>query len=66
MNRKAILAKALFLAAACLASNAVSLRAATFTYNPQDLVLAFRQSGYLERITHERREKNPGASASYA
>src|SRR5258708_2803952 len=33
---------------------------------PADPLLAFRQSGYLERITHERREKNPGASASYA
>jgi hypothetical protein len=27
---------------------------------------AFRQSGYLERVTRERREKNVGASASYA
>jgi hypothetical protein len=45
MNRKALLAKALFLVTACLAFSAVSLRAQTFIFNPQDLVLAFRQSG---------------------
>ena len=45
MNRKALLAKALFLVAACLASSPESLRAQTFAYNPQDLILAFRQSG---------------------
>jgi L-rhamnose isomerase / sugar isomerase len=33
---------------------------------PEDPLLAFRTSGYLERITHERSEKNRGASASYA
>jgi hypothetical protein len=27
---------------------------------------AFRESGYLERITRERRERNVGASATYA
>jgi hypothetical protein len=27
---------------------------------------AFRSTGYLERITKERAEKNVGASASYA
>jgi L-rhamnose isomerase / sugar isomerase len=33
---------------------------------PEDPMLAFRASGYLERITRERAEKNHGASASYA
>jgi L-rhamnose isomerase/sugar isomerase len=33
---------------------------------PEDPLLAFRGSGYLERITRERTEKNRGASASYA
>jgi Predicted sugar isomerase len=33
---------------------------------PEDPMQAFRESGYLERITAERREKNTGASASYA
>jgi len=33
---------------------------------PVDPLAAFRQSGYLERITRERRERNSGATASYA
>ena len=33
---------------------------------PADPLGAFRESGYLERVTRERREKNIGASASYA
>ncbi len=33
---------------------------------PEDPMQAFRTSGYLERITRERSEKNHGASASYA
>jgi len=33
---------------------------------PEDPLQAFRTSGYLERITRERSEKNRGASASYA
>jgi L-rhamnose isomerase len=33
---------------------------------PEDPLQAFRGSGYLERITRERAEKNLGASASYA
>jgi L-rhamnose isomerase/sugar isomerase len=33
---------------------------------PDDPLRAFRGSGYLERITRERRERNMGASASYA
>lgn len=33
---------------------------------PEDPMQAFRESGYLERITAERREKNTGESASYA
>jgi L-rhamnose isomerase/sugar isomerase len=33
---------------------------------PEDPLHAFRISGYLERITRERSEKNRGASASYA
>jgi L-rhamnose isomerase/sugar isomerase len=33
---------------------------------PEDPIQAFRESGYLERITAERRQKNIGASASYA
>jgi L-rhamnose isomerase/sugar isomerase len=32
----------------------------------EDPIQAFRESGYLERITAERRQKNSGASASYA
>jgi len=33
---------------------------------PEDPLAAFRQSGYLERITAERREKNAAAISSYA
>jgi L-rhamnose isomerase / sugar isomerase len=33
---------------------------------PEDPLQAFRASGYLERITRERKEKNSGASAGYA
>jgi L-rhamnose isomerase / sugar isomerase len=33
---------------------------------PADPLSAFRESGYLEKITRERREKNAGAPASYA
>ncbi len=33
---------------------------------PEDPLLAFRESGYLERITRERKERNMGAVASYA
>jgi L-rhamnose isomerase / sugar isomerase len=33
---------------------------------PEDPMDAFRASGYLERITRERSEKNRGATASYA
>jgi L-rhamnose isomerase / sugar isomerase len=33
---------------------------------PEDPMQAFRESGYLEKITRERREKNLGATASYA
>ncbi|HLZ92531.1 MAG TPA: TIM barrel protein [Candidatus Acidoferrum sp.] len=33
---------------------------------PEDPLLAFRASGYLERITHERSDKNRNATASYA
>lgn len=33
---------------------------------PEDPMQAFRSSGYLERITRERAEKNIGATASYA
>jgi L-rhamnose isomerase / sugar isomerase len=33
---------------------------------PEDPMRAFRESGYLERITQERRERNVGATASYA
>jgi L-rhamnose isomerase / sugar isomerase len=33
---------------------------------PEDPMLAFRGSGYLERVTRERSEKNRGTSASYA
>jgi len=33
---------------------------------PEDPLEAFRASGYLERITAERRERNSGASSSYA
>lgn len=33
---------------------------------PEDPMEAFRASGYLERITRERGEKNRGATASYA
>ena len=33
---------------------------------PENPLEAFRQSGYLERITAERRERNLGASAGYA
>ena len=33
---------------------------------PEEPMKAFRESGYLERITGERRARNSGASASYA
>jgi L-rhamnose isomerase / sugar isomerase len=33
---------------------------------PEDPMTAFRQSGYMERITAERREKNAAAVSSYA
>ena len=33
---------------------------------PEDPMQAFRSSGYLERITRERKEKNSGASGGYA
>ena len=33
---------------------------------PEDPMKAFRDSGYLERITAERREKNRAAVSSYA
>jgi L-rhamnose isomerase/sugar isomerase len=33
---------------------------------PAEPLQAFRESGYLEKITRERRERNLGASASYA
>jgi len=33
---------------------------------PADPMLAFRESGYLERITRDRRERNLGATVSYA
>jgi L-rhamnose isomerase/sugar isomerase len=33
---------------------------------PEDPLRAFRESGYLERITHERQGRNRGAAASYA
>jgi L-rhamnose isomerase/sugar isomerase len=33
---------------------------------PEDPLVAFRSSGYLERVTRERGAKNQGASASYA
>jgi L-rhamnose isomerase/sugar isomerase len=33
---------------------------------PQDPLTAFRESGYLERITEERAERNRGAVSSYA
>jgi len=33
---------------------------------PEDPLRAFRESGYLEKITRERREKNMRSSASYA
>ena len=33
---------------------------------PEDPIQAFRESGYLERITRERGERNLGASVSYA
>jgi L-rhamnose isomerase/sugar isomerase len=33
---------------------------------PDDPMQAFRSSGYLERITRERKEKNSGASGGYA
>jgi L-rhamnose isomerase/sugar isomerase len=33
---------------------------------PTDPLQAFRESGYLEKVTRERRDKNMGASASYA
>ena len=33
---------------------------------PDDPLLAFRESGYLERVTRERSARNSGASASYA
>jgi L-rhamnose isomerase / sugar isomerase len=33
---------------------------------PQDPLKAFRESGYLERVTTERRERHTGTTASYA
>ncbi|MFZ0639649.1 MAG: TIM barrel protein [Candidatus Acidiferrales bacterium] len=33
---------------------------------PEDPLLAFRSSGYLERVTRERSERNRGTSATYA
>jgi L-rhamnose isomerase/sugar isomerase len=33
---------------------------------PEDPILAFRESGYLERITRERSEKNRASAATYA
>jgi L-rhamnose isomerase/sugar isomerase len=33
---------------------------------PEHPLATFRKSGYVERVTAERREKNLGASASYA
>jgi L-rhamnose isomerase/sugar isomerase len=33
---------------------------------PEDPMQAFRSSGYLERVTRERAEKNIGVTASYA
>jgi L-rhamnose isomerase/sugar isomerase len=33
---------------------------------PDDPMTAFRESGYLERITRERRERNMGAKSTYA
>jgi L-rhamnose isomerase/sugar isomerase len=33
---------------------------------PMDPLRAFRESGYLERVTQERKDKNLGASSSYA
>src|SRR5882757_323930 len=33
---------------------------------PEDPVKAFRESGYLERVTRERQDRHTGASASYA
>jgi L-rhamnose isomerase/sugar isomerase len=33
---------------------------------PDDPMQAFRSSGYVERITRERKEKNSGASGGYA
>ena len=33
---------------------------------PADPIQAFRESGYLERITRDRRERNTGATVSYA
>ena len=33
---------------------------------PEDPMKAFRESGYLERVTRERRERHVGATASYA
>jgi L-rhamnose isomerase / sugar isomerase len=33
---------------------------------PPEPMLAFRESGYAERIARERRDKNLGATASYA
>ncbi|GAC1638423.1 MAG: L-rhamnose isomerase [Candidatus Acidiferrum sp.] len=33
---------------------------------PENPLTAFRQSGYLERVTRERKERNAGASGSYA
>jgi L-rhamnose isomerase/sugar isomerase len=33
---------------------------------PEDPMKAFRESGYLERVTRERRDRHTGAAASYA
>jgi L-rhamnose isomerase / sugar isomerase len=33
---------------------------------PEDPMKAFRESGYLERVTRERRDRHTGTTASYA
>jgi L-rhamnose isomerase/sugar isomerase len=33
---------------------------------PEDPMTAFRESGYLERITRERHDRNMGARSTYA
>lgn len=34
--------------------------------HPRDPMMAFRESGYLDRITKERAERNAGSISSYA